>query len=231
MAVLGVMVIPALMLEFSADPGVQSLGAVLNWGIWLAFCAELGIRLWMAPRRLHLLRRSWFDVALIVLTPPFVSDALQGARTLRIVRMVRVVRAGAVLVLVLRRLRLALVHRGFHYVAMVGVATVVVGAVAIFALEGGVNPNIKSMDDALWWAIVTTTTVGYGDISPTSGEGRAVAVLLMVVGIGVIGAFTATIASFLMEHQQAAQPSVDERLARVEAMLAELLEAQRREQR
>lgn len=229
MAVLAALVIPAMMLEVGGDPALSAWGRALNWGIWLAFCAEFVIRLWLAPSAAGLMRRAWFDLALIVLTPPVATEALQGARTLRLLRLLRLLRTGALLIMVMKRLRRALARRGFHYVAVVGLGTVLLGAVAIFALEAGANPNIRSLDDALWWAVVTTTTVGYGDISPTTGEGRIVAVLLMLVGIGVIGAFTATVASFLVEHHSAPAESTEQRLARIEAQLAELLARTRRD--
>ena len=64
--------------------------------------------------------------------------------------------------------------------------------------------NIHDYPDALWWAIVTVTTVGYGDRFPVSAGGRAVAVVLMLVGIGLIGVLTATVASvFIKEHTDA----------------------------
>jgi voltage-gated potassium channel Kch len=64
--------------------------------------------------------------------------------------------------------------------------------------------NIHSYHDALWWAVVTVTTVGYGDRFPVSEGGRAVAVVLMLVGIGLIGVLTATVASFFVqEHTDA----------------------------
>jgi voltage-gated potassium channel Kch len=59
--------------------------------------------------------------------------------------------------------------------------------------------TVKTAGDALWWAIVTVTTVGYGDVSPATAEGRLIAVALMLIGIGVISALTATIASFFVE--------------------------------
>lgn len=228
MAAAAAVVVPAILLDYSADASLRTLGVALNWIAWLCFCADLGIRLWLAPERVALLRRAWFDVTLIVLTPPIVpSEALQSTRALRAVRLVRVLRSAAVFALAFRRMRALLVHRGFHYIAAVGIGTVLLGAAAIFVLEQGANPNIATLDDALWWAIVTTTTVGYGDISPATGEGRAVAVLLMVVGIGVIGAFTATVASWFMEQQSAEQRSIDARLERIEAQLDELLARRR----
>jgi voltage-gated potassium channel len=63
------------------------------------------------------------------------------------------------------------------------------------ALEKAVGARINTFGDALWWSMSTVTTVGYGDESPVTGEGRMVAVLLMVGGIGLVGAVTATMAS------------------------------------
>jgi hypothetical protein len=74
-----------------------------------------------------------------------------------------------------------------------------------FSFEENANgSNIHSYPDALWWAIVTVTTVGYGDRFPVTGGGRTVAVILMLVGIGLIGVLTATVASvFIKEHTDA----------------------------
>ena len=72
-------------------------------------------------------------------------------------------------------------------------------------------------------AVVTTTTVGYGDVSPVTGEGRLIAVGLMVVGIGFIGVFTATITSFFLAPDRPnGQDSVEKRLARIEEKLDSL---------
>ncbi len=73
-----------------------------------------------------------------------------------------------------------------------------------------------TLGDALWWSVVTATTVGYGDISPTTGEGRVIAVVLMLVGIAVIGAFTATLASLFFEQEKSPE------IARLEARLEQI---------
>src|SRR5690242_12875497 len=70
--------------------------------------------------------------------------------------------------------------------------------------ENAKDSNIHNYPDALWWAIVTVTTVGYGDRYPSTTGGRVVAGVLMLVGIGLIGVLTATVASlFIKEHTDA----------------------------
>jgi voltage-gated potassium channel len=102
---------------------------------------------------------------------------------------------------------------------------VVLGGLAIYTVEGSPTGRIQSVGDGIWWAIVTATTVGYGDISPATTEGRIIAVVLMLLGIGVIGAFTATVASFFVAQEEGSElAEIAARLARVEAKLDALLE-------
>lgn len=67
------------------------------------------------------------------------------------------------------------------------------------AERGNPGAQIQSFGDALWWAVVSTTTVGYGDLVPTTDAGRMIAFGLMLAGIALLGAVTATLASWLME--------------------------------
>lgn len=84
--------------------------------------------------------------------------------------------------------------------------------------------NIHNYGDALWWAIVTVTTVGYGDKYPVSAGGRGVAVILMLVGIGLIGVLTATVASYFVEEKSDQEKAdLNERLDRIETMLTQLM--------
>ena len=127
----------------------------------------------------------------------------------------------------LRTARRLLRHKGFHYVLLVACATVGLGATGIYIVEKDVT--VRSFGDALWWAVVTVTTVGYGDVSPQTTEGRLIAVVLMFVGIGVISAFTATIASFFVEQEhEKGTDAIEQRLSSVEELLKELLSELRR---
>src|SRR3712207_5870522 len=96
LAILALLVIPVLIIEERAVSAEWRTAAqVLNWIIWLAFCADFLIR-WGAERRWRFLRSAWFDLALIVLTPPFaVPEPMQGARSVRVLRLLRLLRAGA----------------------------------------------------------------------------------------------------------------------------------------
>jgi voltage-gated potassium channel len=195
----------------------------------LAFCAEYVGKLWLAPSRREYVRQAWFDLLILVLSPPFlVPNALQGARAVRAVRLLRLlrfVRAAAIAAIGLREASQALRHRRFHYVFVATLVLVSVGAIGIFAVEGGQNNAIRSPGDAFWWAIVTITTVGYGDVSPVTAEGRVIAVGLMVVGIGFIGIFTATITSFFVDADRANEDdaTIGARLARIEEKLDTIL--------
>lgn len=70
------------------------------------------------------------------------------------------------------------------------------------------EPGINSYGDGLWWSIVTTTTVGYGDISPASVGGRVIAVVLMLVGIGLIGMLTGSITTYFVKERKSKHPTV-----------------------
>lgn len=229
MALLALLVIPVLVMEDRATtPELRQIAIIVNWIIWLAFVAEFGLG-WLADRTLAFPRRAWFDLLLIVVTPPFgVPDAMQGIRSLRLLRLLRLLRAFGVAAMGFKLARRHFGRKKFHYVLLVACATVVLGAVAVFALEADENKNIRHLGDALWWALTTVTTVGYGDITPITPEGRLVAVVLMLTGIGVIGVFTATVASLLFEEQQTENPENAEILARLERIEKALKSLQRR---
>jgi len=142
-----------------------------------------------------------------------------------VIRLLRFVRAGAVAAIGLREAAQGFKHRKFHYVALATVVVLGLGALGIFTVERGQNNNIQSVGDAFWWAVVTTTTVGYGDVSPVTVEGRLIAVALMFVGIGFLGIMTATITSFFLEPEKGTEErhSIEERLTRIEKKLDALM--------
>lgn len=225
MAILALAVIPALLLDDGpGTPLTHSVATGVNWIVWFAFCGEFVLRFTVAPDRQRFLRRSWFDLLIIVVSPPFgVPDSLQGVRAVRALRLLRFIRALAFLSIGIKTSRRALRHRKFHYVLVITAGVMLLGATGLYVAERGRNEALSSFWDALWWAMSTTTTVGYGDIYPITGEGRLIAVLLMLTGIGVIGVFTATIASlFMIEDEEDEFNGLHKRLDEIEAKLDRL---------
>jgi voltage-gated potassium channel len=79
---------------------------------------------------------------------------------------------------------------------------VIFSAIAILQVEDDLNSNIKSAEDAIWWAYVTITTVGYGDKYPVTTEGRIIAAFLMTTGVGLFGTFAGFVASWFVSEKE-----------------------------
>ena len=103
---------------------------------------------------------------------------------------------------------------------LAGVAPAAAAGLVFFA-ERDAGGTIDTFDDALWWALATVTTVGYGDVSPVTTFGRGVATLLMLVGVGLFGLLTATVAAYFVESSREPEHSdeVVEELRRIRELL------------
>jgi hypothetical protein len=132
-------------------------------------------------------------VVLPVLRPLRVMRAARVLRGARMTRLLSLLRAGAFVGRFLATLREILSRHGFQYVIVLGLGVVLAcaGAVTVFE-QASDTSSIRNLGDALWWAAATVTTVGYGDTIPTTPEGKAVGVLLMIAGITFFGLLTAT---------------------------------------
>jgi voltage-gated potassium channel len=185
------LVIPAIVIEQSnaGDPW-KTLAAVLNWLIWLVFLAEFVTLLAVVPNRSAWLRRHPLELAIVVLTPPFLPASLQAIRALRLLRVLRLVRLAPLA-------RRAFSLEGLRYVAVLALVTVLGGGAAFSAAEG----RDLSAWDGVWWAMTTMTTVGYGDIYPDTDLGRVIAMAVMLVGIGFIAILTAALAERFVSTQ------------------------------
>lgn len=89
-------------------------------------------------------------------------------------------------------------HRGFAWLIVAWLSVMVICSIGLYAAEHGINKAIESPFDALWWGITTLSTVGYGDVYPVTPEGRLAAMVLMLLGIGLFSAITATATSYLI---------------------------------
>ena len=124
----------------------------------------------------------------------------------------------------IREARSILSRRGLQFSLLVALIVIVASAGLETAVESHAHgSNIHGFGDAMWWAIVTVTTVGYGDKFQVTTAGRGIAVALMLTGIAVFCAVTASIAAYFVDTDREPDPQLVEinaRLARIEAMLS-----------
>ena len=168
----------------------------LTWITWGLFVVDFVVRVSLAERRLRYVARHWYDVLIL---------ALPLLRSLQLLRLIPMIIA------LNRRAQTRL--RGRVAIYVVGGASLLAfcAALAIFDVEQSrPDANITDFGDAMWWAVTTMTTVGYGDRYPVTGGGRLVAVGLMVGGIALLGAVSATLASWLIETVEAEKGHVDD---------------------
>lgn len=202
------------------------VGLILNWASWSVFLIESLVMIraggwaWV--------RANPLSVIVTVLTPPFAPAGLAALRLLRFLRLLRLLPG-------LQAARRIFTLEGVKFAGLVAVVTIIGGGIAFSKVER--SSDLDAVD-GIWWAVTTVTTVGYGDLSPTTDGGRALAVLVMFVGIGFVALVTAFIAErFIVEKEEAegATPAdvidevqrLHERLNRIENLL---LHEERRDQ-
>ena len=163
----------------------------IDFLVCLVFLGDFFVRLARAPSKRQFLKWGWIDF--ITSVPMF--GAFRSVRAVKILRILRVFRSFKLL------LRYA-IRCGkispLGTVAIVSVVLVFFSSYAIFQFEKSPDSNIKTPMDAVWWAYVTITTVGYGDKYPVTFEGRVVAVFLMTAGVGLFGALSGFVASLFI---------------------------------
>jgi voltage-gated potassium channel len=168
-----------LLWELSAQEEATFL--ILDYFIWALFAVDLIVKTAISPHRLAYLRRHWLEVLVVVI--PF----------FRPLRILRIFVFGSRAWVGIRRLV------NVDFLLVYGVGLVIIAATVVASVEGGEGASIHSFADALWWAVVTITTVGYGDMVPVTLVGRAVAFVLMLGGIAFFSGMTANLASFLIK--------------------------------
>ena len=192
-----VSVVPAIFIqESSLGEPWQSIANGVNWASWSVFALEFVLMLAVVDSRWEWLRKHPLEVAIVFLSVPVYPRGMHGIRVLRLLRLLRLVSVGSFA-------RRAFSLEGLHDAAIMAVITVLGGGSAFTAVERGHNPEVKSTWDGLWWAIVTITTVGYGDIVPKTTAGKVIAVVVMIVGIGFLAVLTGAVAERFIHHSRA----------------------------
>lgn len=212
---------------------VESSGTVsapvayaIDWFVWLLFLVETAVLLTLVEDRARYLAGNWMNLVIIASGVPILWNITPLAGVLRSFRLLLllgvVLRASRTVRVLLARNRLG---------STLAVAAGVVLIAGVFS--AGIDPAIESPADGLWWALVTVTTVGYGDVVPVTTQGRLFGAILIVVGLVLFALLTANISAFLIDRQRDQSErslhrrltETNERLARLEQQLHRLLHA------
>ncbi|HTC70663.1 MAG TPA: ion channel [Acidothermaceae bacterium] len=223
LAMVPLLVVPLIWpLAGTAASGVDAA----DWFIWILFVGEYVTKLYLSPSRSRFAKTHVLDLLVIAVPMLRPLRVLRAARAMRLLRLARVV---PVLTRGLRDARAIMGRKGLRFTLLFAVLAVFAAAGAETVLESGAKGgNIHGFADGLWWAVTTVTTVGYGDKFPVTGAGRGVAVALMLTGIAVFGAVTASIAAFFVEtNRPDGLEEISDRLGRIETALAQLVPQQR----
>jgi len=164
----------------------------IDLGICAFFFIEFSIRFYKADSKLYFMRWGWID---LVSSIPMV-DFLRAGRILRLIRLFRVVRAFRSTKNIVEHVFKNKAQGALTSASVLAILLIIFSAIAILQVENDPESNIKTAEDAIWWAYVTITTVGYGDKFPVTTEGRIIAAILMAAGVGFFGTFTAFVASW-----------------------------------
>jgi voltage-gated potassium channel len=198
--IMRVPIILSALLPLVIVPGAETghagvVGIVVGIVSWLVFLVDYIVY----QRRLTTYLRTGrgrFDLIIVVFTAPwFLLPGASAGAFVVVLRLARLLR-----VLMVTKGARRLIER-LGGVAVVAAGVVVIGALVAYHAEHATNKGFATYPDALWWAYVTLTTVGYGDIVPTTTVGRWTGVFIMTTGVAVLGLLAGSLASFLrLEH-------------------------------
>lgn len=189
-------------------PRLRTVLRASEWVFTVAFTIEYGLRIYSARQRLRYVTSFFGAVDLLALLPTFISLVFPGAQSLLVVRVLRVLRVFRVLKLVrfygqADVLMRAVVRSLPKITVFLGaVLSVVVIAGAVMYLVEGPEHGFPSILAGMYWAVVTVTTVGFGDITPQTPVGRFLASLLMVFGYAIIAVPTGIMSSEMVRGER-----------------------------
>jgi len=227
--VLGISVLSIFILAglatLKAYPEVHRVLQFADTFIAVAFLLDFGYTLVHVPDKAKYMRTwGWLDLLSSIPTVP----TLRMARFARIFRLLRVVRGVKALRVVSRSFLERRAESTALAALVVTILVLTVGSASVLYFEDQGTANIQSAEDAIWWALATVSTVGYGDKYPISTEGRLVGAVLMATGVGLFGVLSGLMASWFLKPKAMQQAkSIDDVLEAVEALRREVAQLSR----
>ena len=188
----------------SVDDYHLRYGALFNIAEWIftiLFTIEYLLRIYSIRRPLSYIFSFFGIIDLLAVLPTYISLLFPGTQVFSIIRVLRVLRIFRVLKLVqfmgeadfLKKAMIASRRKIFVFIFAVMNIVIILGSI-MYLVEGEAG-GFDSIPRGIYWAIVTLTTVGYGDISPTTNLGQAIAAVVMIMGYGLIAVPTGIVTS------------------------------------
>jgi voltage-gated potassium channel len=221
--VLSILVLGALFVDtaFKLPEQISIILDYIDTAVCVLLLVDFGIRFKRAESKLAFMKWGWID--LIASIPNLaIFRAGRMIRILRVIRLLRTIRATHKISTIIFQNRL---HGTIASVFVTFLLLITFSSVGILICEQGPNAKITTAMDAVWWSVATITTVGYGDLYPITTEGRILAMILMLTGVGMFGAVSGMMASvFLGQSKKEPQDlgAVMAQLKRLEEQIAEL---------
>lgn len=186
----------------------------MEWGFTILFTAEYVARIYVVPRPRRYIFSIWGLIDLLSILPTYISLIVPGAQFLTILRLIRLLRIFRVLNMTRFLIESKILYEALRssvfkisiFMLFVFVFVVVLGTI-VYVVEGGQN-DFNSIPQSVYWAIITITTVGYGDIVPQTVGGKFIASFIMLIGYSIIAVPTGI---FAMEFAKSKKNDVGPR--------------------
>jgi voltage-gated potassium channel len=210
------------------------LVVAVDWVVWGVFLADYVAGLIGARSRIDYIRRNLFGALVVIISFPLLPGILGIVRVARLARLLRLFRLPLIILRGAKSFRATVGRPGMLYVSGVNAILVLGGGVLLALIEPEtVRHNAWN---GVWWAVVTATTVGYGDITPVTPGGRLVGVALMLGGVGFVSTLAASIAAYFVGEEKKEETAVDadlmqlrydigrlgDQLSRIEALVSNI---------
>jgi voltage-gated potassium channel len=191
--------------------------ALLNWTIWLFYTFETVLLSSLVNNRAYYLKNNWLNIVIIVAALPLLFIDTPYVFALRSLRLLVFL---SLILQLSKTIRTILSHNHFGHILLISFIFIIVAGYLIASID----PGIKNPAEGIWWAWVTATTVGYGDIVPTSNPGRVLAGFLILLGVSLLSLITANISVYFLsqsksDSEQQRLRNIEKQLSRIEKLL------------
>jgi voltage-gated potassium channel len=195
----------------SLDMRFHDLFWVLEWVFTIIFTVEYLLRIYSVYRPWKYISSFYGVIDLLSILPTYISLFIAGTQYLLVIRGLRLMRIFRILKLghflkegqVIMKAMKASRAKITVFLTFVTIIVIIIGAI-MYLIEGGKNPNFSSIPRSIYWAVVTLTTVGYGDITPVTEIGQFLSAIVMILGYAIIAVPTGIVsAEFIGQEQMA----------------------------